>query len=121
MLNLHEVKRVYICRHDYHINEDGEKCCVCEVVVDEEVAERLDSSYQLATIAEVNMCIEDLECEGGLVKVIETVDGIYGWYEIEFVDGLGDEEYFSDYMKIGMGRDEKVRDLAGMISRSKNK
>ena len=68
-IKLHNVKKVYCYRYNHHIDQDENDCCYVVVTTDADYAEKMDKGFRLATIDEVNSCIEDLETEDGYIKI----------------------------------------------------
>lgn len=112
-------QKVYYCEYDYRI-EDGQRFCSSEITTDKNRAKELDKHYRLASIDEVNMWIDDLECEDGFIKIIETSDGIFGWYEQEYISGLGDEEFYCGYIFLQPNSEWEIEDLRRCIEKMRN-
>ena len=110
-------KKVYYYEYNHHIGEDGNDCCYVAVTVKESRAKEMDEHYKLATIDQVMSCIEDLGLEGGYVKNIEVVEGIYGWMEQEFITNLGDEEYFCNYIWMHPSTEFEINSLIKCFGR----
>lgn len=100
-IKIHEVKDVYFYQFDFTYDDELGDCCTVAVTVDKTYAELRDKGYRLAMIDEANECIEDLSVNGEYIKVIRTVDGIFGWVEYSWIDEFGDDETFCGYVKIG--------------------
>lgn len=101
-MKMHEVKKVYFCRFDYHVDEEWGDCCNVAVTTDIDKAKKMDEHYRLANISEVNECMEDLCIDGEYIKIIGAEDGIYGYVEYSWID-IEDryDEMFCGYVKIG--------------------
>ena len=108
---MHEVKKVYFCQFDYHVDEEWGDCCAVAVTTDISEAEKMDEHYKLATISEVNSCIEDLELEDGYIKIIETADGIYGWMEYGWLNEYGEDDYFCEYVKLRCNMEDEINGM----------
>ena len=117
-MKLHSVKKVYFYRYNHHIDEDGNDCCYVAVTTDIKEAEELDKQgCRLATISEVNSCIEDLESEYGYIKIIETSDGIFGWMEYGWIDDVDNDDYFCEYVKMRYSMEDEVRGMKEFVGR----
>lgn len=115
MLNVHEVKKVYIYEYDYNTDEDGQSCCKVGITTDEKTQNM--NEFRLISIDELE---EFIGLGFDVIDVVETLDGIYGFYKIEYIDGFGDKEHYGSYVKIGESTDWKIRDFKSCLDRSKN-
>lgn len=106
-------KKVYFYKFNIIENES----CNVAITTDINHAERMDKSYKLASIDEVNSCIEDLCINGEYVKVIEVEEGIYGYMEQEFITNLGDEELFCNYVWMHPSSQFEIDDLVRCFGR----
>ena len=77
---------------------------------------RTGEGFRLASIAEIKDFVS-LGFEP--IKVVECSDGVYGWYELEYINGLGDEECFSDYIFLENNTDWNIKNMRNLINRIK--
>lgn len=85
------------------------------ITTDEGVA-RQDKKYKLACLDEVEEFIS-YGCD--IIPVVETSDGVYGFYEIEFQTTFGSEEVYMGYVYLQQNSEAEIRDLARMIDKMK--
>lgn len=111
-----KVQRVYHYVIKSWVDENNEKWCESDITTDESIAKSIDKDYKLASIDQINELI-GLGYEP--IKVIEVVEGVFGWVEmISYITVLGDEEVFQGYIYFQPNSEQEIRDLSDMISRS---
>lgn len=105
-------QKIFYYEYDHYVDENGKEYCRVELTTDEQEAKEIDENYRLATIEEVNEFI-GLGFEP--IPVIEVQEGIYGWYEQEYINSFGNEEMFVGYVWLQPNSEWEIKDLVDMM------